>query len=80
MFRQARDQYKACMDLDKLESIGLDPVKTLLQTLGGWPVLEAEWDESGFRWDETNYKFRDNGSCDLPFRKQCRLQYVLNFL
>ena len=63
MFRQARDQYKACMDLDKLESIGLAPVKSLLQTLGGWPVLESDWDENTFSWDETNYKFRDNGGC-----------------
>ena len=40
----------ACMDLDKLEEIGLEPLKLILKELGGWPVLEDNWDESTFKW------------------------------
>jgi membrane metallo-endopeptidase-like protein 1 len=38
------------MDLDQIEHIGLEPLKDILKTFGGWPVLETEWDESNFKW------------------------------
>ena len=48
---QARDQYKSCMDLDRLEEIGLKPLKDLLEKFGGWPVVEGDkWDENSFDW------------------------------
>ena len=49
------------MDLNRLELIGLGPVKDLLTKLGGWPVLEEDWNEDLFEWWETNYKFRESG-------------------
>ena len=70
VFNQARDQYKACMDTDELEAIGLEPLKNILKDkFGGWPVLEGDsWNESDFDWRELNYKFRRNGySADLLF-------------
>jgi hypothetical protein len=50
VFKQARDQYMACMDLDKLEEFGLQPVKDLLEKFGGWPVLDKNWNEAEFKW------------------------------
>ena len=63
VFRMARDSYKACMDTDKIETIGLAPLKSMLHDLGGWPVLEPRdtWDEAGFSWIELVYKFRRHG-------------------
>ena len=29
------------MDEDKIEEIGLQPLKDLLKKMGGWPVLEV---------------------------------------
>ena len=29
------------MDLDKIEEVGLDPLKEMLSKMGGWPVLEG---------------------------------------
>ena len=40
----------ACMDLDKLDLIGIQPLKDMLKEFGGWPVLEDNWDESNFKW------------------------------
>ena len=40
----------ACMDLDKLDRIGIQPLKDMLKEFGGWPVLEDNWDESNFKW------------------------------
>jgi len=54
VFRQARDQYMSCMDLDKLEEIGIQPALDLLKLFGGWPVLEDNWNEDNFKWcDDT---------------------------
>ena len=50
MFHQARDHYASCMDLDRLDIIGLKPLQDLLKTFGGWPVLENNWDENSFKW------------------------------
>ena len=30
------------MDLDQIEEVGLDPLKTMLREMGGWPVLEGD--------------------------------------
>ena len=38
-FRMARDVYKSCMDVGKIQDLGLEPIKQILEDLGGWPVL-----------------------------------------
>ena len=43
----ARDVYKSCMDVGKIEELGLQPIKNILNELGGWPVLlgpNQTWD------------------------------------
>ena len=45
----ARDVYKSCMDVGKIEELGLQPIKNILNELGGWPVLlgpNQTWDGS----------------------------------
>lgn len=45
-----------------IEKQGLDPLLNILQQLGGWPVLEGDnWNETGFDWKESVYKFRNMG-------------------
>jgi len=62
VFTMARNVYKACMDEEKIESIGLQPLKDMLKSLGGWPVLEGDaWNEEKFNWIETVYTFRSHG-------------------
>jgi len=68
VFQQARDQYMACMDLEKIEEKGLEPLLSLLKKFGGWPVLEDNWNEANFKWDELIYLFRESGySTDYLF-------------
>ena len=40
----------ACMDLEKIEEKGLEPLLSLLKKFGGWPVLEDNWNEANFKW------------------------------
>ncbi|KAB7507712.1 Endothelin-converting enzyme 1 [Armadillidium nasatum] len=55
----AKTLYKGCMDEEKIESLGVTPLKTLLSQLGGWPVLEGEaWNEEAFDWVELMAKLR----------------------
>jgi len=62
VFTMARNVYKACMDEEKIENIGLDPLKDMLKDMGGWPVLEGDaWDEEKFNWIEAVYTFRSHG-------------------
>ena len=61
-FRMARDVYKSCMDKERIESLGTEPLKGILTALGGWPVLEGEsWDGANYIWYEQVYKFRAMG-------------------
>ncbi|CAK9798490.1 Nep2 [Anthophora plagiata] len=61
-FRLAKNLYKACMNKTIIEQQGLDPLLNILQTLGGWPVLEEDnWNENSFNWKESVYKFRKMG-------------------
>uniref|UniRef100_A0A182K3W4 Neprilysin, neutral endopeptidase 1 n=1 Tax=Anopheles christyi TaxID=43041 RepID=A0A182K3W4_9DIPT len=48
---KARHLFVSCMNYELIERRGLEPLLTLLHSLGGWPVLEADsWDESSFDW------------------------------
>ncbi|XP_061501026.1 neprilysin-4 [Anopheles gambiae] len=48
---KARHLFVSCMNYELIERRGLEPLRTLLHSLGGWPVLEPHtWDESSFDW------------------------------
>lgn len=50
------------MSTEKIEKEGLGPIKEMLKSLGGWPVLEAEkWNDAEFTWKDSVYKFRVAG-------------------
>lgn len=60
-FKLAKYMYKACMAKDKIEQLGLEPAQEMLKKLGGWPVLEKNWDEGSFSWKDSVYRFRKHG-------------------
>ncbi|KAF0289689.1 Neprilysin-2 [Amphibalanus amphitrite] len=54
--------FSSCMDKDGIEKKALDPMKSILKRMGGWPVLEGlSWDESSFDWAEAIYRNRELG-------------------
>lgn len=44
--------YQSCMNSDLLGNRGLEPLHDLVRSLGGWPVLDSNWDASQFNWLE----------------------------
>ena len=50
------------MNTERIEERGLAPLVTVLQAMGGWPVLEGDtWDQEGFKWFDMVYRFREEG-------------------
>ena len=41
-----------------IEQRGDEPLKELLRSLGGWPVLDATWDVFSFDWVQLVIKLR----------------------
>lgn len=61
-FRYAKTLYKVCMNKSRIETGGEERVRSLLEKLGGWPVLEGDsWDEGSFDWRQAVYRFKKNG-------------------
>lgn len=57
--QKAKFLYKSCMNADILEQRKLEPLYRLLESLGGWPVLDGDkWDASKFDWLELAAKLR----------------------
>jgi len=46
--RKVKDYYAACMDSANVESLSSQPVKSLVQELGGWPLLTSNWTDTQF--------------------------------
>ena len=51
-YQLARTQYRSCMNEDKREERGIEPLKLKLREIGGWPILEGKnWNEKNdFTW------------------------------
>lgn len=55
---KARFLFKSCMNYEILEKRGHQPLLDLLDLLGGWPILNPKWNDSGFDWLELMAKLR----------------------
>ena len=51
LFRTTKKFYKSCMNLRRLEELGVKPMLDSLKLLGGWPVVEGDdWNSNGYQW------------------------------
>lgn len=54
--------YSACMNTKKIEELDLSVIKTVLDSIGGWPaVAGSDWDEESWSWQNATLKCRENG-------------------
>ncbi|XP_019890443.1 neprilysin-4 isoform X1 [Musca domestica] len=47
---KARQLYQSCTNIKLLEERGVQPLLDLVQSLGGWPVLDPNWSPDNFDW------------------------------
>ncbi|XP_053687321.1 neprilysin-1-like [Sabethes cyaneus] len=40
---KAKMFYKSCMDLQQIRKVGIKPLRNVLKSMGGWPVIEQTW-------------------------------------
>ena len=50
---------------DRINDLDASPLMSLLDDLGGWPVLNPEWDESGFDYIDLMAKLKLYGTSAL---------------
>lgn len=62
-FNHATAAYKMCIDESTIEKHGIEPLNSITEELGGWPVVKGDqWNgESGWSWTDTIEKFRKIG-------------------
>ncbi|EDV91094.1 neprilysin-4 [Drosophila grimshawi] len=49
---KAKNLYKSCVNSELLTRRGLEPLHALIRQLGGWPVLDHDWQGSHFNWQQ----------------------------
>ncbi|XP_014239466.1 neprilysin-4-like [Cimex lectularius] len=49
-FTKAKNYYKSCVNRETIESRGSKPLLTLLDSLGGWPLISNNWNGTNFDW------------------------------
>ncbi|KAK2148688.1 hypothetical protein LSH36_487g03042 [Paralvinella palmiformis] len=45
---QAKYLYSSCLNMTAIEARGDDPLRDIIHSLGGWPILDDYWDEKNF--------------------------------
>ncbi|KAJ3654445.1 hypothetical protein Zmor_013634 [Zophobas morio] len=53
--------YNSCMNTTKFRKEVLEFVKKEFKNLGGWPVLEHNWNERKFDWENLVYRLKTTG-------------------
>ncbi|XP_063995297.1 membrane metallo-endopeptidase-like 1 [Diachasmimorpha longicaudata] len=64
--RKARQIYQACMNDEKIEQDGIEPIKSLINELGGWPLIMKleEWKSKDIKWQPIVTKLVKERSLD----------------
>ncbi|XP_063928454.1 neprilysin-4 isoform X2 [Zophobas morio] len=59
---KAKFFYKSCMNEERLKQRGEKPLMKLLDDLGGWPIIQPDWDDTSFQVEElmANLKLYNN--------------------
>ena len=61
-FKMVKSVFQSCMNKELIEKRGMEPLRSVLKKLGGWPVLEgSSWKGDGFKWYEQMYRHREMG-------------------
>lgn len=62
-FKNVKRLYRACMNTELIDSQGADPLKKVLRSIGGWPLVDGyAWNvDKRFTWQEGTKKVAANG-------------------
>lgn len=61
-FKNAKRLFRACMNTGVIDSLGKAPLETVLNSMGGWPILlDTFWNEGDWTWQGSAVAARANG-------------------
>jgi neprilysin len=62
-FKNVKRLYRACMDTEMIETRGTYPLKKVLNSIGGWPMVdEQSWNSNkSWTWQHAMKKVAENG-------------------
>lgn len=49
--KAAINLYKSCMNQGSREAVGLGPMMSILNKIGGWPIVTKNWSSAGYNWE-----------------------------
>lgn len=52
-FKNVRRLYAACMNTSLIENQSATPVRNVINNMGGWPVLETNWNGNDWTWQRS---------------------------
>ena len=56
-----KDFYKKCYDRTEIDRLGSKPLFDIINKFGGWPVLNPNWNENDFHWQQSLDDFFEHG-------------------
>lgn len=67
--KMTKTLYRSCNDLETLSRLTLEPLKSLIAELGGWPVVEGtKWNAGKYEtWEESNAAIAASTGVDSIF-------------
>lgn len=60
-FQNVKRLYRACMNTALIETQGVTPVRNAINSMGGWPVLDTNWDSNEWTWQRSAQLSREFG-------------------
>lgn len=61
-FQNVKSLYRACMNVALIEEQGVAPVRNVIDSIGGWPVLETVWNgNNDWTWQQSVQRSRTFG-------------------
>ncbi|XP_046453377.1 neprilysin-like isoform X2 [Daphnia pulex] len=54
-----RDMYRACLDTDAIDQLGITPFVKILDSYGQWPMTVSNWTEDRFDWRKATASVRN---------------------
>lgn len=66
--KSAINLYKSCMNQPSREALGLGPMMSILNKIGGWPIVTRNWSPLGYNWE----------SAYIYLRSRLGLNYIIS--
>lgn len=58
-YRMVKRLFTSCMNVDDSDKRGIEPFRKLIDAVGGWPMLDDNWNEKTWDLEDSIIKLRD---------------------